>query len=280
MNKTKSSARMGGLIPAAVGVAVMASCSAYGQTTSPALPAPKDKSTPFSVDDTSVFMSRSVWITGKVAGNDAANQNTLNVNLFDHLTGTLWTDYHFGAGKVEQFDLDLTAHAKLAEVQGGLFKGIVTGGLGFQDWDYPTDLGGPHSDSILFSSISYNGPKTVNITLADRHLLNYGWGWHSDTVRLDVSRPFKILEARNCKFALTPSIYFCYNDNFKGDTGYRFIAPGITASLTWGNWTVGGFVKDQRNISSKVQSLTYYGIAISTSNLEKGFIQVVELLRK
>ena len=267
-------------MPAAVGVALMASCSAHGQTNSPALPALRDKNPPISLDDTSVFTSRSIWITGRVAGNDAANQNTLNVNLFDHLTGTLWTDYHFGAGKVEQFDLDLTAHTKLAEVRSGLFKGTVTGGLGFQDWDYPTDLGGPHSDLILFSSISYNGPKTINITLADRHLLDYGWVWHSDTVKLDVSRSFKVVEKGKCSFTLTPSISVCYNDNFKGDTGYRAITPGITAGLSWGNWSIGGFVKDQRNISSKVQSLTYYGITISTGNLEKGLVQIGEILRK
>jgi hypothetical protein len=194
------------------------------------------------------------------------------------MTGTLWTDYDFGRGKLDEIDLDLTAHAKLASISGGPFKGSVCGYLGFQDWKYPSGLEGSHDDYVLVPAITYNGPVTLNLT--DMHFLDHDWTWNRNCATLDLSKSFELAKLGKSTFLLTPGIRTAYSDSPSKDTGFMYITPSLTLGWNWGAWSVNGFFKDQRNISRRVESLPYYGISISVSDLGKGAKQIGKLLRR
>lgn len=253
--------------------------SVNGQTNAVLSPFLRDVEQNISFDTAMAFASKYVRGGGNVIGKGPVNQEGLNLNLGNYLTGTLWTDYDFANGKLDEMDLDVAAHARIVEIRSGPFKGTISGSLGLQDWKYPSGLVSKHQDFVLAPRITYNGP--IDLSLVDYHLLDQGrWTWERNCFVFDASKNFEVAKYGENSFSLAPGLRMAYNDHFSNDTGIRYVAPGLTAGWKRGTWSINCFVRDQFNVSSKIQHLVYFGASVSVNDPIEGFREIGNLLRK
>jgi hypothetical protein len=132
----------------------------------------------------------------------------------------------------------------------------LTASAGFQLWDYPNGRFGKN-DSVETLGLAYTGDVNVNADYL--HLNDNGVSQNGDRFVLKVSKDLKLIEGKT-SLTLTPYISTSLNNNYYGHFGLGHVTPGVTLSLSHGNFSLSGFINAQRAVDSSLDNLNWGGI--------------------